>query len=139
MKENEFTKGQVETALSFMFDLDLKGLFTVCFQSAPTEFAGKFFSESLEYPELKDKIAELQERNGALVYYVTHETFWFGECYSLLYVSTYPEDWPHQEPRKVGGNRFIVHAYVWNVTDERNSEFGSIVVENQHGMLVRVE
>lgn len=104
----------------------------------PTVNVSEFFSKAYENPKLKEAIDLLEEKFNVLVYYVTHENTSFGECYSFLYVSSYKEDFPHQDVRFCKDGEMIVLAWVWNVTKEYNSEFGSIAVVNDHGALVRV-
>lgn len=88
------------------------------------------------YPELKAKIKEFEERTGSLVYAVTHENTEFGECYDLLCVSKYEEDWGDEVIDN--GGYSIVFAYVWNATFESDSEFGSIGVASRYGGVCRV-
>ena len=133
-----FSEGQLAKAWEMMKALGLSNSYIASFLDNPRAFPGEFF-----FPEfscsMKYKIAFLQETFGCLVYYITHERTYFGECYSFLYVSKYSEDWPIQSVKSVGDKSFIVHAYVWNVTMEHNSEFGSILVKRgEDGQLYRV-
>ena len=133
-----FSEGQLAKAQEMMKALGFSNGYIASFLDNPRDFPGEFFSAACSR-FLKGKIAFLQETFGCLVYYVTHERTYFGECYSFLYVSKYSEDWPIQSVKSVGDKSFIVHAYVWNVTMEHNSEFGSILVERgEDGQLYRV-
>ena len=100
----------------------------------------KFFADLHERPALENYIKSFEKEKGARVYYATKESLPWGECVSLLYVSRYQEDWLYQMPRvsSVEPARYMVTAYVWNMTDDTRSEFGSIIVERTCGMLVRV-
>lgn len=132
-----FPEGQVEKAYELAGTLGV-GLFEKTLVDNDGCAVAGFWADFYECPELKKQIERLQETHGALVYYVTHERMMFGECYSMLYVSKYEEDWPHQTVRKYPSGDMIVMAYVWNVTAEHNSEFGSITVKNNRGILSRV-
>ena len=95
-------------------------------------------SDFVESKVTDTDIQKFEEKTGALVYYVTRENLGFGECFSLLCVSKYEEDWAIQTPRAVGEKQYIAFAWCWNVTRDDCSEFGSVVVENNRGMLFRI-
>lgn len=85
--------------------------------------------------ELTAKIKEIERAWNVTVYAVTHEFTKFGECYSMLVVGDYPEEWediPHEN--KV----FFPFAYVWNKSDDCCSEFGSIGVLSLGGGIKRI-
>ena len=44
-------------------------------------------------PEVYAKMKAIEKKYRCLVYAVTHEFTPFGECYSFLIVSDYPEEW----------------------------------------------
>lgn len=101
-----------------------------------------FFEEYVGFwanqePKLMEKIKEFEKEHDALVYAITHEITTFGECYSFLYVSDYKEDNLRLIP-PTGQNNFYVSAYVWNVSDDWCSEFGSIVVKSFGGGIKRI-
>ena len=70
-----------------------------------------------------------------LVYHMIHNKFEFGECYSILYVSSDKEEW---EDDKANIKEGYVFAYVENVDDPWCSEFGSIAIKSQFGGLMRL-
>ena len=87
--------------------------------------------------ELTAKIKQIEEKYDCTVFAVTHEYPEFGECYSLLLVSPYKEDWDYLfEPYKRGS--FYSYAYVWNKDEPDFSEFGSVVVQSFGGGLRRI-
>lgn len=88
-------------------------------------------------PELAEKIKEIEQQYGCLVYAVTHEFLPFGECYSMLIVSKYEEDW-EQCLQRLDERRFLAYAYVWNKTDDTCSEFGYITVLTGFDLIFRV-
>ncbi len=97
-----------------------------------------FIGEPLiSYPDVVDKIKEVEKQYGCLVYAVTHGCYSFGECYSFLMVSKYEEDWQHCL-RRIDNDTFSASAYVWNKTDECCSEFGYISVCCNYGGILRV-
>lgn len=87
--------------------------------------------------DLTEKITEIEKRFGCFVYAVTHECFSFGECYSMLVVSKYEEDWPHTLNRFCK-NCYSAFAWVWNVTDETCSEFGFVTIACSFDGIMRI-
>jgi hypothetical protein len=96
---------------------------------------GGFYAD--QEPELWDKIKEVENEYGCLVYAITHEYFEFGECWSMLCV--------RKDTNEVTDcliqstiNRFYAFAYVWNQTDDLLSEFGDIAVQSFGGGIRRI-
>lgn len=87
-------------------------------------------------PEVYAKMKAIEEKYGCLVYAVTHEFTSFGECYSFLIVSDYPEEWDGLVCSD--GNRHRAFAYVWNKNDDWCSEFGDVIVQSFGGGIKRV-
>lgn len=102
----------------------------VCFFE---EFAGFWIDQE---PEAYKKMQEIEQKCGCKVYAVTHEFTEFGECWSYLIVTAYPEEWDDLVYKN--GNMFYAFAYVWNKDDELCSEFGSVGVRSFGGGLKRV-
>ena len=87
-------------------------------------------------PELYAKMKEIEKEYNCLVYAVTHEYTPFGECYSFLIVTDYPEEW---DTLVFGnGNKHTAFAYVWNKDDDWCSEFGSVMVQSFGGGIERI-
>lgn len=86
--------------------------------------------------ELANKIKEIEEKHNCTVYAVTHEYTHFGECYSLMIVTDYPEEWENSLTRDK--STFYAFAYVWNKDDDWCSEFGTIGVKSLGGGIKRV-
>ena len=84
--------------------------------------------------ETEKKIREWEEKTGNLVYHVIHDYTEFGELLSLLYVSTYEEEWETDREDIQDGYAL---AYVMNLTDDWCSEYGSIGIRPQWGGVVR--
>ena len=84
--------------------------------------------------EMEKKIREWEEKTGNLVYHVIHDYTEFGELLSLLYVSTYEDEW--ESDREDIQNGYAL-AYVMNLTDDWCSEYGSIGIRPQWGGVVR--
>ena len=97
-------------------------------------FGGYYINKDQE-PELLNKIKEFEAETGSLVYAVTHEMFFFGECYSFLIVSEYDEEWEMTLQEIQTGYAF---AYVWNKSDEICSEFGTVGVKSFGGGIARI-
>lgn len=89
--------------------------------------------------ELNEKEQEMlkefeQEHENCLVYHIIHNKFEFGECYSLLYVSSNKDEWEEDNEDLDNGLAF---AYVKNIDDYLCSEFGRIGIKPNFGGLVR--
>ena len=129
---------QKEVAISAMKTLDIYKPYIKEFEKNGTvtlfeRFGGYYIDEDSE-PELLKKIREFEAEYGSLVYAVTHELFWFGECYSFLVVSKYEEEWEETLEEVKEGYAF---SYVWNKDDEWCSEFGTIAVKSFGGGIAR--
>ena len=84
----------------------------------------------------KDIIKEFEEENAdCLVYHMIHNRFDFGECYTMLYVSSDENEW---EQDRIDIMQGYPLAYVKNIDDEYCSEFGCVGIKPNIGGLVRV-
>lgn len=72
---------------------------------------------------------------NCLVYHMIHNVFEFGECYSMLYVSSDTDEWEQDKQYIKDGYTF---AWVENVDLDWCSEFGSIAVKPSFGGLIRL-
>jgi ferredoxin-thioredoxin reductase catalytic subunit len=75
------------------------------------------------------------EHTGCKVYHMIHNMLEFGECYSILYVSSDTDEWEQDIEDIENGYAFV---YVKNVDDDWCSEFGTIAIKSQFGGLVRL-
>lgn len=100
------------------------------------EGIGGYYVDEENEPELMEKIAEVEEKYGGMVYGVIHQRTEFGELYSMLWQTKWKEDDKYcvQE----WNNVYYVHSYVWNKTDDWSSEFGDIGIVERFGGLIRV-
>lgn len=87
-------------------------------------------------PELLAKIKEIEKKYNCLVYAITHEYTEFGECYSLLLITDYPEEWDTLLQSE--GNSHCAFAYVWNKDDDWCSELGDIMIKSFGGGIKRI-
>ncbi len=87
-------------------------------------------------PELYEKMKAIEKKYKCLVYAITHEFTEFGECYSLLIVTAYPEEWATLV--QSNGNKHVAFAYVWNKDDDECSEFGTVMVHSFGGGIRRI-
>ena len=99
-----------------------------------TEMTGGLY-EFHDDAELNQAVAQFEQEYNALVYHVIHTYTNFGELYNLLYVGDYEEEWEYENGDLVDG---YVMSYVVNKDVPEFSEFGTIVVKNKFGGLVRV-
>ena len=130
---------QKEVAIECMKALDIYKPYIRKFEKDGTvtlfeRFGGYYIDEDQE-PELLKKIKEFEAEYGSIVYAVTHEIFWFGECYTFLIVSKYEEEWAMTLEEVKDGYAF---SYVWNKSDEICSEFGTVAVRSFGGGIKRV-
>lgn len=86
--------------------------------------------------KLQKAIDTFQERCGGLVFAVIHNSFFFGECYTFLYVPKDEEEWEYSVEWEDGHT--YAFAYVWNETDEDLSEFGSVELKSFGGGVNRI-
>lgn len=88
----------------------------------------------LIYTKCEDKIAvrkeKIEQEYGCLVYKILFNY----PFVNYLYVSKYEDEWPLD---RVDIEEKVPIAYVYNLSDDLCSEFGSIKIENEHGYLVR--
>lgn len=87
-------------------------------------------------PEIEAKMKEIEKQYKCVVYAITHEYTDFGELYTFLLVTNYPEEWSRLMISD--GNRHTAFAYVWNKTDDWCSEFGSVTVMSLGGGITRI-
>lgn len=95
------------------------------------------FGALYEVNDEEQKIIDKFEANheDCLVYHMIHNKFEFGECYSILYVSSDKEEWQQDKEDIEDG---YVFAYVENIDDDWCSEFGSIAIKPSIGGLMRI-
>jgi len=130
---------QKEKAVECLQQLDICDYFVQWFDEDNYVVLYDFFiGEPLKaYPDVQEKIKEIEKQYGCLVYAVTHETFSFGDCYSFLIVLKYEEDWKYCL-RRIDTDTYSTSAYVWNKTKEHCSEFGYITVFSHFGGIMRI-
>ena len=132
---------QTNKAIEIMGKIDIYKPYIEKFKKDGTvtlyeEYAG-FYIEDDNEKELFAKIKEIEAKHGCLVYAVTHEHTMFGECYDLLIITKYKNEWRDLLCYS-SDNKHVVFAYVWNKDDEWCSEFGDITVKSFGGGIRRV-
>ena len=85
--------------------------------------------------EMKKFVKEIEERYKGMVYHIIHSKTEFGELFSMLWTTSYEEEWETERENLEEG---YVFAYVKNTTDDWCSEFGDIVVHEKLGGLCRI-
>lgn len=98
-----------------------------------SEGFGALYEINEEEQKIIDKFK--QKHPDCYVYHMIHNIFEFGECYSILYVSSDINEWEQDKEDIKDG---YVFAYVYNKDYEWCSEFGSIPIKSQFGGLVRI-
>ena len=99
-----------------------------------TEMTGGLYEFNSDL-KLNEMVNEFEKEYNSLVYHVIHTFTEFGELYNLLYVSDHEEEWEYENEDLKDG---YVFSYVINKDVPEFSEFGSIVVRNKFGGLVRI-
>lgn len=132
------TTTKKEKAIQFLKAMDIYAPYIKGFREKDIpcffENYGGFWVD--QEPELYTKMRELESEHSCLVYAITHEFTEFGECYSFLIVTNYPEEW--DELFYSEGSRHSAFAYVWNKDDDWCSEFGSVLVRSFGGGIKRI-
>lgn len=85
-------------------------------------------------------IKKFEDQYNCLVYHGISSTTEIGELLTLLYISQYESDWPtDREDLKNYDPRYgySIMAYVYNLSNDIFSEFGSVCVKPKNGGLVR--
>lgn len=90
------------------------------------------FSENPEFETIKENF---EKENNCLVYYGIYSNSNIGKILSLLYVSNYEEEWELDRSDLKEG---FPLAYVYNMTYEPDSEFGSIGIKAANGGFIRI-
>ena len=131
---------QKEIAIQCLEKLDIYKPYITKFKSQKTlpcffENFGGFWVD--QDPKLYNKIKEVEEEHGCLVYAVTHEILDFGECWSMLCVNKDCES-IEDVLGSFNSQEWYAFSYVWNVQNEIFSEFGDIVVLSRFGGIKRV-
>ena len=80
-------------------------------------------------------IQEFEKEYGGKVYHMIHDIYEFGECYTMLFVSKYEEEWGQDIDDLKYGRPL---AYVKNISDDTCSEFGFVGIKQNIGGIVRV-
>ena len=128
---------QKARALELMPKLGLPEGYIKAFEK-DSDYVGAYFSELWKNPLVKTLIKNLEQFNGIFVYYVTHEDFPWGECYTFLCVSKYVEDLKITDVKDYPNDGKIAWAWVENIDRPYMSEYGSVALKNKDGFLVRV-
>ena len=87
--------------------------------------------------ELQAKIKEIETKYNCTVYAVTHEYWEYGECYDLLIITDYKEEWKTLI-EQYSPTQIAAFAYVWNKEYEPDSEFGTILINSFGGGIRRI-
>lgn len=80
------------------------------------------------------KLQKFEEKYDVLVYHVIQNDTYLGTMLTLLFVSDQPGEWEQDRAYVKTRNPF---AYVINLDDDTQSEFGSVQVETHAGVIVR--
>lgn len=136
---NTLREQQKELAIELMDKLDIYKPYIKAFKDNGTitlyeQYGGYYIEET---DELYKDIKGFEEREGCLVYAVTHEYTGFGECYDYLIVPKYKEDWEDLICYS-DRTKHVIFAYVVNKDEPYCSEYGDITINQFGGGLARV-
>lgn len=84
--------------------------------------------------DYQKRVNAFEAETGNLVYHVIETNTTLGKMLSLLYVSSCPDEWDED---RADLKNCCPLVYVINLDDEYCSEFGSIIIRNLFGGLVR--
>ena len=98
------------------------------------QFAGFYVDQE---PEIYNKMKEVEEEHGCLVYALTHEITDLGETWSMLCIPQSAEG-IDDVIGSFNSAEYYAFAYVWNKSNPVFSEAGDIVVMARFGGLKRV-
>ena len=98
-------------------------------------FAGFWVDQE---PEVYNKMKEIENEFGCLVYAITHEITDFGECWSMLCVPSDAEILGEALDDSGKYNEYYAFSYVWNKSNHLFSAFGDIVVKSFGGGVKRI-
>lgn len=131
-------KTKKEKALELLKEMDIYTPYVKGFEEKDQVCFFERFSGYWVYqePEIEAKMKELEKQYKCVVYAITHEYTDFGELYTFLLVTNYPEEWSRLMISE--GNKHTAFAYVWNKTDDWCSEFGSVTVVSLGGGITRI-
>lgn len=82
----------------------------------------------------KEVVRKFQEDTGAIVYACILNHMQFGDCLSMLYVSSHEEEWEYDREDLAHSSPFV---YVYNFDAPELSEYGCIGVCPRFGGLAR--
>lgn len=108
------------------------------FYSDQTSLGGILYLLS-EAPGWYEKIRNFEEEHNALVYHAIHSRTVLGDMLTLLFVSQFEEEWEfdNNDLDYKDENGFTVFSYVYNLSHDDLSEFGTVIVKEAGGGLVR--
>lgn len=129
---------QKEKAIELMKGLEIYKPYIEEFQKTGTltqfiNYGGFYIPKE---SKLQKAIDTFQERDGGLVFAVVHNSFFFGECYTFLYVPEEKEEWEYAIEWEDGHT--YAFAYVWNETNEELSEYGGVELRSFGGGVNRI-
>ena len=91
----------------------------------------------MNFIEIYNKVKEIEEEHGCLVYALTHEISDIGETWSMLSVPQDVEDLG-DVMGSFNQREYYAFSYVWNKSNPIFSEFGDIVVMSFGGGIKRI-
>lgn len=83
----------------------------------------------------KKIVEDWQDKTGNLVYHAIYNSFFFGRCLTLLFVSRYEDEWKVEKDDLISG---YAMSYVINLDDPICSEYGSVGILLRNGGVVRI-
>lgn len=132
---------QKEIAIQCLEKLDVYKPYIRKFKSAAgipcffENYAGFWVDQE---PKVYNKMKEIEQDHGYLVYALTHEITDYGECWSMLCVPK-DNDGADDLILETGDyKKYYAFAYVWNKSNPDLSEAGDIVVKTFGGGIKRI-
>lgn len=135
MRSKRFIEAMKVEAVKRMKQLKISDEAITAFESE-NKLLCSYYVLQKEVPSvILKEIQDWEKKFGCIAYHVIYSKLYGYEIYNALSVSNYIEDWDY-ENALIADNRSM--AYTINITKPDYSESGSIVLDNNRGILQRI-
>lgn len=135
MRSKRFIEAMKVEAVKRMKQLKISDEAFTAFESENKLLCSYYVLQKEVPSEILKEIQDWEKKFGCIAYHVIYSKLYGYEIYNALSVSNYIEDWDY-ENALIADNRSM--AYTINITKPDYSESGSIVLDNNRGILQRI-
>ena len=89
-----------------------------------------------QFRELNERKCKFELENDCTVYAITHENVKFDNWYTMLFIPNNSEEWLTLVETKDSYHQ--IFAYVANMLDNANDEYGYVFIKAKHGGIKRI-